>query len=1144
MYSRHRFFRYLLWFLTLGLWAVSALRAEAPFSYAATGQPGPNWREAWECGFDWELRDSALCNEQGLQPFALLKASPFGRRVQIETTLTVNRPVGQGWKVAGIVIYFDKKNFWRLALVDSWDSKQRYAELWEMRGGVWQANRDLQVLGAKEPPPFQWEYGQAYRLSLDLKAGEIRGTVRDADGKLLWQTGYRLTEKAVGQGIPGLCDTKFSVAFREFKATVADVAAGPAKAELPPYERATPVGAIGKKTGFFHVEKIDGRWLVIDPAGQEFYIIATDYVDNKRWFCEKLGYVPYERNVAKKFPSTEAWAESAVSRLKEWGFNSLGIDCAPGVHYKGLPHTVFLNVGCDFCRQGEPFRIAFGKNGQATPCSYFPNVFHPRFEEFSRMKAENICAANRNDPWLLGYFIDNELAWWGKPEHRDACAFGLFEACMEKPAGHSAKQGVIDWLRRRYATVQRLNAEWGTDLASFDQLPEKTVLNGSKPKAVAAAKTDFARFVADRYFAITTAAIRKADPNHMILGCRFAGLFPLSYQPAWEACGRYCDIVSVNVYENVNQRTGEVYAEIKGERLPLGQEFRRISALACNKPLWVTEWSYMAYDSGLPNEHGAGQLVDTQEEKAFAFTAFQKLLFGLPCVVGSSYFQWHDQPAEGMSSWFAENGNYGLVDQEDEAWEEVTRAAARVNRKAGDIHRGQTAELSVTAEPNGAFRVANAGKEPADCLARLWLDGRAEEQRLVLAPGETRIVKPSAFPQGGGAHYLQCKAENAGEAFEVNLTDNSADQVVFTPEEKTVDLPDAKRLATVAVYNPTDRTLPCAYLTLGQAELPFKLNAPENRDRVAAAESGADGKAVFLPTQVDCFTDGAELVVKVPELAPHGVRTLFLCRRNQPQKTDANAAFKLTRTPEAFALDSGRLKASRQTGSENLFDRVELDGKELGRFFPLIHEALPQEQWVAPDKLDSIEAVSGPLRLTLDAVMTRENRSTEVITKLSTDGKREEPRQTPARYSIGVRLYFYPGENWFAARTLWVKNIDVRPWKLRAYFHFAPSNLAGSAKNDRPYQTGYWEDKDAGLCYGAVDPSGTFTLLFFTEGGKQHPDARRAVNQELKPGETWRAPQPCLYLVGVNTPRDGQWKPIQTGIIASDQVGHRISVRP
>ena len=41
----------------------------------------------------------------------------------------------------------------------------------------------------------------------------------------------------------------------------------------------------------------------------------------------------------------------------------------------------------------------------------------------------------------------------------------------------------------------------------------------------------------------------------------------------------------------------------------------------------ITEWSFPALDAGLPCNHGAGQRVPTQRDRALAFTAFQKLLF-------------------------------------------------------------------------------------------------------------------------------------------------------------------------------------------------------------------------------------------------------------------------------------------------------------------------------------------------------------------------------------------------------------------------------------------------------------------------------------------------------------------------------------
>ena len=54
------------------------------------------------------------------------------------------------------------------------------------------------------------------------------------------------------------------------------------------------------------------------------------------------------------------------------------------------------------------------------------------------------------------------------------------------------------------------------------------------------------RLVAERYFALTTAAIKAADPNHLVLGCRFAVPPP---KAVIEAAGRHLDVISFNCYD-------------------------------------------------------------------------------------------------------------------------------------------------------------------------------------------------------------------------------------------------------------------------------------------------------------------------------------------------------------------------------------------------------------------------------------------------------------------------------------------------------------------------------------------------------------------------------------------------------------------
>ena len=96
------------------------------------------------------------------------------------------------------------------------------------------------------------------------------------------------------------------------------------------------------------------------------------------------------------------------------------------------------------------------------------------------------------------------------------------------------------------------------------------------------------------------------------------------------------------------------------------------------KPLIVTEWSFVALDSGLPCMHGAGQRFFTQRERAEATSIFARTLYALPCCAGYVYFKWSDQPAFGRKSEKSENSNYGLVDANDDPWPEQVAALAAI----------------------------------------------------------------------------------------------------------------------------------------------------------------------------------------------------------------------------------------------------------------------------------------------------------------------------------------------------------------------------------------------------------------------------------------------------------------------------------
>lgn len=444
----------------------------------------------------------------------------------------------------------------------------------------------------------------------------------------------------------------------------------------PPYNVPAGDRVEEKPSGFFHAKQIDGRWWLIDPQGRLFYAVGTDHINYNGLPCEKLGYAPYNREVQARYGSEEKWAEATAERLAAWGFNLLPWGHSPSLRYRRFAHTETLTMGSTFARTDSLC--------DQVHWTGFPNVFSPQWPEHCDRIAARLCAPNRDDPWLLGYFLDNELEWFGK-NYRP---WGLFDEAWKRPAAHTAKQAWIAFLREELKDPALMQRYWEVRVASFDDLAGHTAPTVPLTAEAREIAGRWVRRVAEKYFEGCVSAIRRHDPNHMVIGCRFAGQAP----GVWDVAGRYCDVVSVNQYAFIDILRGVPNSVMEALASWHAQ---------CGKPLLMTEWSFPAIDSGLPCTHGAGMRVDTQAQRAMCFRHFQGMLFSLPFMVGSNYFMWLDEPELGISSGFPENSNYGLVNGKDEPYRELTEAATQLNALVYTVHR--TAALPKS--PEGGWLV-------------------------------------------------------------------------------------------------------------------------------------------------------------------------------------------------------------------------------------------------------------------------------------------------------------------------------------------------------------------------------------------------------------------------------------------------------
>ena len=598
--------------------------------------------------YDADLR---TLKTDGTSPFALTD-HPSAEEVVVEANVRPEGAGTNGWATLGVSIHDDDRNFWHVALVRSppEEGAERHTfELCEMRDGVWHSQSIDKLKCLRRVHKGTWKYGERYDVSLrlDCAAHVISGVIKNASDEILFSCVYELpASRAVVRGRPAFHSTGvFRGAFINPTFTCASFVKE--KREIPAYTSDSFLADVkDKATGFFRVVEKDGRWRVIDPLGRGMVLLGVDHVKYQGHYSQRTKRSIHLEVNKRKFPNKVDWEEDALARLKKWGFNLLGAGCDPALKHRGLVHTVFLSIGDGLCWNPERPDLYICPN-EHRPCSAFPNVFHPQFEAWADWKARTGCAPHRDDPWLFGYFIDNELAWWGRGR-RDT---GLFDAVAKLPDTHSAKIAQKMFLAER----------------------------GVKGKPSDDDKLAFLKLAADIYFRVSNEAIRRYDPNHIVMGARFAGLWG-AHPVVWEVSGKYCDLVTFNVYPWADIDRDIVFMSSSANAERAADTFTRQYGYV-KKPMLVTEWSFPALDSGLPCTGGAGQRFRTQRERTHATELFARTMLSLPFFVGYDYFMWVDEPAAGISDAFPEDSNYGLINENGDAYPEITEMFTRLHKE-------------------------------------------------------------------------------------------------------------------------------------------------------------------------------------------------------------------------------------------------------------------------------------------------------------------------------------------------------------------------------------------------------------------------------------------------------------------------------
>jgi hypothetical protein len=300
-------------------------------------------------------------------------------------------------------------------------------------------------------------------------------------------------------------------------------------------------GIKGKKTGFFHLEKIDGRHWFINPEGNVFFPVGLShlYSGESDVACQNV----YDGDA-------DAWLADSFAKARAMGFNcALGSASSPERNLNGF--VDLDKAEALFRKQNFPYAVGvilIKHPWEFVDGETLPDIFHPEYKALIESRAKAVCPKYKDDPLVVGYYY----------------GFGAFNRAdqwvnhhLSLPAGSPGREAIVDLLNKRYkGDVAAFNKAYGTSLKEITDLKDKESLAYDKayerrnfpfikksldPQMLG----DFEAIIAHMcvtLYQIGHDAIRKWDTNHLILGS-FIKEWALTAD-SWKAAAPYVDLIA------------------------------------------------------------------------------------------------------------------------------------------------------------------------------------------------------------------------------------------------------------------------------------------------------------------------------------------------------------------------------------------------------------------------------------------------------------------------------------------------------------------------------------------------------------------------------------------------------------------------
>ena len=538
---------------------------------------------------------------------------------------------------------------------------------------------------------------------------------------------------------------------------------------------------INTPPGFFKTFKDEttGKWSLVDPLGYEFFSYGINAVKNSPPNTMNLP----EDLLDMHLNTMGGWSEHTLINTES--------------ETRKMPYTKSLFLLPNYDRKTTVPRV-----GSPTRNFTFYRIFGTDETHFRTWIQDEI--ANQldegivNDPYLIGYFSDNEL--------KDVFTTSALQYHLNS-ANYSSSDGVNN---PTYIFV----SNWYTSRG------------GTTPSSPSTAHaTEFYNLFAEKYYKAVHDALAVLDPNHLILGSRLT-YTERSMTGLFTAMGPYIDVFTLNYYWAWDPTS-------------VVDNWTTYS----NKPVIITEFGAQARDvlnanNGTANDPMATGtavfLVNGQQDRANFLEHYGMELLKKENVVGFHWFKYLDVDIDNKTGMqVADWINRGLVDKNYKPYLPLKKTIDKLGR---DIYNLRNVKLGANINQTLAFTALPAAVDMGSPNLQLYAHASTDLPVTFSTPNNTyaEIVNGNELKIKTPGLVTITATQDGDATNKVNPATATQTLRIKTPQ--TIEFQNSSKFILDADFSPATASsgLPVTYIS----DDPLKAEVVDNGTKIRLRSAG------------------------------------------------------------------------------------------------------------------------------------------------------------------------------------------------------------------------------------------------------------------------------------------------------------------